>query len=478
MTIANIAKACQGVIHGEITKEIEARGVVIDSRKIEQDFVFIATKGERVDGHKFIPQVFQQGALAVICEQLPEVITGICIVVEDSFQALKDVAEFYRNQLDIKVVGVTGSVGKTSTKGFIASVLEQKFKVHKTEGNFNNEVGLPLTVLQIREEHEIAVLEMGINHFGEMRRLSKIAKPDICVITNIGACHLEHLRDLDGVLEAKSEIFEFMKEDGFVCINGDDEKLKTLPSIYGKKPIQFGFLVNQQEGAMPEEGYLIASERKEVEPKHSMVAKDVINKGLFGSEAKICIKEDTFEGECLDFSVTVPLPGEHMIYNALAATAVGSILGVSKEQIAAGIQAVPSVAGRSNIIKLQNKVVIDDCYNANPVSMKAAIDLLNTANTRTVAVLGDMFELGEEEWKLHGQVGDYVKEQEIDVLIAIGTMAEELYKKAMGGVTETYYFQTKEEFLERCQEILQLEDTILLKASHGMHFEEILQQWQ
>ena len=207
MSIQAIAKACNGVIYGDNDSTREVMGVELDSRKLMEGYLFIATRGERVDGHSFISQAFEKGCLGVVCEKLPENIAGPCILVEDSFKALQDIAAYYRQQLSVKVVGITGSVGKTSTKEVIAGVLSEKYKVLKTEGNFNNEIGLPLTVLKIREEHEVAVLEMGINHFGEMHRLSRIARPDVCVITNIGQCHLEFLIDRDGILRAKSEIF-------------------------------------------------------------------------------------------------------------------------------------------------------------------------------------------------------------------------------------------------------------------------------
>lgn len=208
MTLTNIAQACGGrlICPGE-PPAAEAAGVVIDSRKAGKDFLFIATKGERVDGHRFIPEVFAGGALGVVCERLPEQPAGPCILVEDSFEALKRIGEFYRRQLSVKVVGITGSVGKTSTKEFVASVLSQKYRVHKTLGNYNNEIGVPLTVLSMPEDTEVAVLEMGINHFGEMHNLSRIARPDICIMTNIGQCHLEFLGSREGILKAKSEIF-------------------------------------------------------------------------------------------------------------------------------------------------------------------------------------------------------------------------------------------------------------------------------
>lgn len=246
MTLTNIARACNGRLlypaenSRKETEHAEAVGVVIDSRKAGENFIFVATKGERVDGHRFIPDVFAKGALGVVCEKEPESLPGPCIVVEDSFEALKQIGEFYRQQLPVKVVGITGSVGKTSTKEFVAAVLAMKYKVHKTLGNYNNEVGVPLTVLSMPEDTEVAVLEMGINHFGEMHNLSRIARPDICIMTNIGQCHLEFLGSREGILKAKSEMFDFMKEDGSVCINGDDDMLASIKEVKGKKPVTFG----------------------------------------------------------------------------------------------------------------------------------------------------------------------------------------------------------------------------------------------
>ena len=450
ITIENIVKICGGELWGTefLTEEIsrkEAQGVVLDSRLLQQDYVFIATKGERVDGHKFIPSVFEKGALAVICEEVPETLTGPCIQVKDSFQALKDLAKFYRQQLDIKVVGITGSVGKTSTKEFIAGVLSVGFSVWKTQGNFNNEVGLPLTVLQLREEHQVAVLEMGINQFGEMHRLSEIAKPDICVLTNIGQCHLEFLGDRDGVLKAKSEIFDFMNPEGLICVNGDDDKLITLKETKGNQLCTFGR-----------------------NPENHFYASREISRGLLGSTMDMAGKVELT-------NVHIPLPGEHMILNALAATAVADALGLNAKQIKEGMSRVEAVSGRSHIIALKDLVLIDDCYNANPVSMKAAIDLLQAAEGRKVAVLGDMFELGEEEEKLHYEVGQYTANGKVDLLICVGTLAKAIYEGAKDkGSMEILYLEKKEELYSQLQSLLHPQDTLLLKASHGMGFAEVV----
>ena len=449
LTIENIVKVCEGTLYGsELIKDkgAEASGVVLDSRLLQENYVFLATKGEKVDGHKFIPSVFEKGAMAVICEDIPEVLIGPCIQVKDSFVALKKLAAFYRQQLDIKVIGITGSVGKTSTKEFVAGVLSAKYNVWKTQGNFNNEVGLPLTVLQLREEHEIAVLEMGISDFGEMHRLSEIARPDICMLTNIGQCHLEFLGDRDGVLKAKTEIFDFMNPEGMIFVNGDDDKLVTLKEKWQERLVTFG---RSQE--------------------NDIYAVNEISKGLLGSVADI-------QGRLDIPGVVVPLPGEHMVLNALAASAVANMLGLTSEEIKDGMKKVTAVSGRSNIMPLQDFVLIDDCYNANPVSMKAAIDLLQSANKRKVAVLGDMFELGEEEEKLHYEVGKYTKGK-VDFLICVGNLARNIYEGAMVEKAEdmmVLYLEDKEEIYSQLKEIIMPQDTILLKASHGMGFADIV----
>lgn len=467
MTIDNIAKACEGKICGKGGNEAEAACVVIDSRKMEKGGVFIAAKGERVDGHDFIPHVADMGALAVVCEKEPERCDIPFILVKDSFKALKDIAEFYRKQLDILVIGITGSVGKTSTKEMIASVVAQGFRVLKTEGNYNNEIGLPLTVLKIRPEHDAAVLEMGISNFGEMHRLSKIARPDICVITNIGQCHLENLGTREGILQAKSEIFDFMNPEGHIFINGDDDMLVRVKEKGSCKPVRFG-----------------------LDPSNQVFASGVRNKGLLGSEAVFHIsaagllEKDSFAGNTSMevFPVEIPLPGGHMVYNALAAAAVGSCMGLSPKQIQAGIAGVQAVGGRSHVITLPSHTVIDDCYNANPVSMKAAIDLLTMALGRKVAILGDMFELGDKEKELHGEVGSYAVQKGIDVLICTGELSEFMYEAGLleqsvkgRSKTELHYFKTREEMCGKLNDILLPGDSILVKASHGMQFEKVVE---
>lgn len=455
MTLENIEKACGGRYIGtEAEKKTEVIGVVIDSRQVGSGYLFVAIPGEKVDGHKFIPDVFAKGAAAVLSEQQLEDPAGPYILVESTTKALRDLAEYYRKSLDIKVVGITGSVGKTSTKEMIASVLSEKYRVLKTEGNYNNEIGLPLTIFKIRAEHEVAVLEMGISEFGEMHRLATMANPDICVITNIGLCHLENLKTRDGILKAKTESFAHLKKDGIAILNGDDDKLSTVRQVGDKEPVFYGM-----EEKM---------EYRE-DAKKSVYATGVENLGLYGMQARIHTPED-------ERDVRIPIPGEHNVYNALAATAVGLSLGLSLDQISSGILKAKTIGGRTNLLNTGSMTVIDDCYNANPVSMKASIDVLATAEGRKIAVLGDMGELGENEKKLHYEVGEYLAKKEIDVLFCAGELSEEIAKAAQkeSKTCEVYYFKTRDALLEQLLPFLKKGDTVLVKASHFMEYPKIV----
>lgn len=461
MSLQEITAACGGVYHGDpaaATREVS--GVVIDSRKAEKGSLFVAIKGARVDGHSFIPQVMEKGALCSVSEQDLGDVDYPYIRVASCEQALKDIAEHYRRSLDIKVVGISGSVGKTSTKEMIASVLSQKYSVLKTEGNFNNEIGLPLTVFNIREEHEVAVLEMGISNFGEMTRLAKIARPDICVFTNIGVAHIESLGSRDGILKAKTEMIDYMNPEGTIIVNGDDDKLRGFTPQNGLTPVCFGL----DDASCP------------------FHAEQVTGRGLKGTDVHFVTPVSSFDAH-------ISIPGRHMVYNALAATAVGYALGLTDEEIAQGIASNVPIAGRNNLIEGKHYTVIDDCYNANPASMKSSLDVLAYADTRTVAVLGDMFELGADEKKMHYNVGVHAAEKEINVLICIGDLSAEIARGARETVNSTeaengtpsagmeiHHYKTKAEFFEDAKNVLREGDTILVKASHGMEFPEIVER--
>ncbi len=447
MTLENIAFACHGVYVGdEKLKQCEIQGVEKDSRLISPGDLYLPFVGAKVDGHDFIPQVFEKGALCTLTEKELKDAGGPYIKVSSVGKALKDIAEFYREQLSCKIIGITGSVGKTSTKEIIASVLEEKYSVLKTEGNYNNEIGMPLTILKIRENHEIAVVEMGISDFGEMHRLAKVAKPDVCVITNIGTCHLENLGDRDGVFRAKTEMFDFASKDCFVVLNGDDDKLAQITEVNGNHPIFFGIDSNREVNILKYEAM-----------------------GVCGTKVKIQYKEKIFE-------TMIPIPGYHMLYNAMAALCVGIHFHMNFEQIDAGIRKLKAISGRNHIFVSNGITVIDDCYNANPMSMEASLKVLAQATGRKIAILGDMFELGAEEELLHRKIGQIAGKLKLDLIICIGTLSKYIAEGVKENNGEVLYFATKEAFeKEDIFHLLQKGDTVLIKASNGMKFYTIVE---
>lgn len=451
LTLENITRVCCGTYYGPADMmNAEVQSITTDSRKAENGCLFIPIVGERVDAHKFIPQVMEAGALATLSEKVLDEADFPYIVVESSLQAVKDIAQFYLEQLKIPVVGITGSVGKTSTKEVIASVLKEKYRTLKTQGNFNNELGLPLTVFRLRDEDEIAVLEMGISDFGEMSRLAKVARPDTSVITNIGTCHLENLGDRDGVLKAKTEVFQFLKPDGHIVLNGDDDKLNTVMEYKGIRPVFFGLSKDCQ-----------------------VYGDEIVSRGLKGMTCTIHMGETAFR-------VDIPMPGRHMVYNALAAAAVGNIYGLTPEQIKAGIESLEPISGRFKMIETKKFMIVDDCYNANPMSMKASLDVLKDGSGRRVAVLGDMGELGENEIVLHESVGEHAGHCGIDVLICVGTLSAHMAEKAKetNPSLHVIYETDRESLLQNLDGYVQEGDTILVKASHFMKFEEIVNKLQ
>lgn len=449
ISFEQIAKSCNGLYAGsEEDKKKCISSITIDSRKIEQGSLFVAIKGERVDGHTFVEGAYEKGAVCCLVEEAPAHVNGPYIQVESCQQAIKDIAEYYRQSLDIKVVGITGSVGKTSTKEMIASVLEQKYSVLKTQGNFNNEIGVPLTIFSIREAHQVAVLEMGISDFGEMHRLSKMVRPDIAVMTNIGLCHLENLKSRDGILKAKSEIFDFAKDSCTAVLNGDDDKLITLKGREGIHAKFYG-----------------------LEDGNDIYAANIVDKGLEGIQCDICCEAGTV-------NVWIPIPGMHMVYNALAGAQVGLQLGLTLEEIKAGIEALQPTGGRNHILQVNQMTVIDDCYNANPVSMRSSLDVLSKAEGHKVAILGDMGELGTDEKLLHYEVGEYAAEKDIDLLLCVGTLCEEMKKGAdsvKDSNTEVVHFGKREDLTASLKKYVKAGDTILVKASHFMQFEQVVE---
>lgn len=449
LTLEHIASACHGTYYGpEELREKEVTAITTDSRKINKDCLFVPIPGARVDGHDFIPQVMEAGALCTFSEKDLDNPEYPYIRIQSSRQAVKDLAAYYLDQLQIPVVGITGSVGKTSTKEMIAAVLSQKFRVLKTLGNFNNELGLPLTVFRLREDDEIAVLEMGISFFDEMHRLAAVSRPNTCVITNIGTCHLENLIDRDGVFRAKTEMFDHLRENATVILNGDDDKLSAVQEVQGRRPVFFG-----------------------LDPERELYADQIQPHGLKGISCVI----HTPEGE---FPVMIPIPGRHMVYNALAGTAVGLTYQMTLEEIKKGIESLQSLSGRFHIIDTGAYTVVDDCYNANPMSMKASLGILKDAQGRKTAILGDMGELGENEVELHEEVGRFAANAGIDLLICVGKLSAHMAEAAKkeGTDLQVVYEENLQDLLKDLPEYLKEGDTILVKASHFMNFTRVVEE--
>ena len=443
-TLKEVLKATSGQYFGDLNLlERELSQITTDSRKVKKDSLFAAIAGERVDGHSFIPQCMEIGALCALCEKSPEGDTPY-ILVPSTKKALQEIAKAYREKFDIPFIGISGSVGKTTTKEMIASVLSTKYKVMKTQGNFNNELGVPFTLFTLEDDHEIAVVEMGISDFGEMSLLSSMAQPDVCVLTNIGSCHLENLKTLEGVRKAKTEMFSYMRDGGEVVLSGDDPLLREITEVKGEKPLFFGL----SEGC-------------------EFTAKDIESNNSDRTEFTVC-----YDGG--SFRATVYALGKHMVTNALAAAALGKKFGLTDEEIAAGIEAYKPAGSRQNVIKTEKLTIIDDCYNANPVSMKASMDTLAGFEGRRVAIVGDMKELGENEVSLHAEIGKFAVEKKLDLVIAIGPLALNIYKEARPYI-DCEWFGTLEEAKLEMHEMLTIGDTVLVKASHSMKFDEIVE---
>ena len=317
-------------------------------------------------------------------------------------------------------------------------MLSQKFKTHKTQGNLNNELGVPLTLLAMPEDTEVAVIEMGISGFGEMTRLSAMAQPTICVLTVIGSCHLENLGDLDGVLKAKTEMFQNARPGASFVLNGDDEKLATLQTVNGTEPVFYG-----------------------ISDKNRYHAENIQNNGEGGVSCTLCYDDTRLD-------VVIPAIGNYMVANALAAVAVGRLLGMNEDELKAGVQAYKTVGSRANVINTGGIRIIDDCYNANPNSVRASVDTLVNFGGRTVAILGDMKELGTNELPLHFETGRYARAKGVALVLAVGPLAIELAKGADGR-----WFVSIEALEKELSGLLLPGDTVLVKASHSMQFEKI-----
>ena len=445
LTLKTVAEVTGGKLIGG-GEDTVITGVVRDNREVKDGYLFVCFPGARVDGHDFAPRAFAAGAAACLAQRELENPAGPYILVDDTFTSLKALAKYYRSLLTIPIIGVTGSVGKTTAKEMTAAALSSKLNVLKTTANLNNEIGVPLTLLSITEEHDAAVVEMGISDFGEMERLADMVRPDICIMTTIGFCHLETLGDLDGVLKAKSEVFEYMCENGVAIVNGDDEKLSAFDP--GVRKITFGYgETNDWRGVN------IRTDRTEG------VLCDIANpNGTFGAY--------------------IPAFGSHMVLGALPAAIAARLLGLTDEEIERGLLKYAPVGGRANIEDTGYIRIINDCYNANPNSMAASLASLSEVEGRKVAILGDMKELGIASRDLHRSIGVLVGQYEIDSLVCLGADAEFIYKGFISGgfETEAWHFPMKEAMFSVLPRLIRKGDTVLVKASHSMGFDEVVEE--
>lgn len=417
----------------------------IDTRKIEEGNIFVALKGEKFNPNKNVIEAINKGANIVIVDEIlfdksDVKEEGTVIKVESCHKALLDLANYYRKKLNIKVVGVTGSTGKTSTKDLVAAFLSHKFNVFKTKGNFNSEIGLPLMIFELTSEYDVAVLEMGMSDLGEIHNLAKTALPDMAVITNIGLSHLENLKTQENILKAKMEITDFFNENSILVVNGEDKLLNKLENKCFK---------------IKKTGY---------NHEYDIYATNIIlreNSTEFTAHHK---------GE--EYTFNLPMAGKHNVLNSMLAIDIAINLGVSFEEMNKGLKNLEATSMRLQVIKKDDITIINDCYNASPDSMKSSLDVLAThSGGRKVAILGDMYELGSKSKEAHAEVGAYATDK-VDLLIAIGENIDEFKCGYKGNNIVT--FKTKIECLDKLEDYINKNDIILVKASRGMKFEEVV----
>lgn len=442
LTLREIEQITGGTLFGQ-DAQIEA--VTIDSREVPQNALYVAIKGDRFDGHDFCTAAEQNGAVAMVCAK--DVQTAVPYVkVQDTRQALLDIAKLHRNRhKSVKVIGLTGSVGKTTTKEMTYAVLASQFETVKTEGNLNNEIGMPKTLFRVDDWTEAAVLEMGMNHFGEIARMTAACQPDAAIITNIGVSHIEFLGSRDGILQAKTEILQGMQKGAPLILNGDDDKL------WGYKNPDYHLIY-----------FGIENEKADVRAEN-------IREENGETAFTVC-----FDGKTQ--AVRVPTVGKHNVYDALAAFAAGLVCEIAPEKIAVGLSRFAPAGMRQRIRNQNGITVIEDCYNASPDSQKAALNVLCATDAkRKIAVLGDMLELGDFSETAHRTVGAYAAEKQVDLLYCYGQNAAYIADAAKSNV-KALHFTDKEALFDALLAELRAGDAVLFKASRGMALEEVIEK--
>lgn len=447
-SLQDVLQATGGTVACGKRSEQHFSDVSTDTRTIAPQSLFVALKGETFDGHAFVAAAAEAGASGAVVSEWRDAYRTLpltVIVVTDTLQAYQDLARFHRRRFSIPVIAVTGSVGKTSTRNMIATVLSQKLQVLQTEKNFNNEIGLPRTLLQLTDRHEACVVEMGMRGLGQIAALAAIAEPTIGVVTNVGICHIELLGSQDNIARAKGELVEAIPANGTAVLNGDDPYVSAMADKCRGAVVTYG-------------------EQAQADVQASRISAD--ERGVsFTCQAG---------GE--SFDVTVPVIGRHHVYNALAAVAVARLAGLTTEQIQKGLASYAGMPMREELIHIGDCTFINDTYNANPASMAAAVQTLaHLTKGRKIAFLAGMGELGQWAKKAHEDIGRLVVKEHIDILITLGTLAESIASAARSeGMTAVYTTETHAEGAALLQSLLKPGDTVLLKGSRSFAMEKIL----
>ena len=450
LTLRQLLEAVNGTLLGDFD-DLDAQAVQVstDSRNITPGCLFIPLEGERFDGHSFIQAALEAGAAGCLTAREREsYLPGrFYIKVRSTQRALWELARYYKKLFPIPFIAVTGSVGKTTTKDMTAAVLGARFCVHKTEGNFNNDIGVPLTLLRLEAQHEVCVVELGMDHAGEIDNLARLVEPDMALITNIGDAHIENLGSRENIFKAKCEIFPHLKRDGLAVLNGDDPLLASLEGTLAQRTV----FVGEGEGL-------------------DYTARDLSSDGAGHLFCRVKTPRSQFEAN-------IPALGSHMIYPTLMAAAVAEALGMAPDEIIRGIGAFLPTKMRMNIVRCKGDIVIlNDAYNANPQSMRAAAAVLGDAQgRRKVAVVGDMKELGPGSEQFHRAVGGYFAQSGADRLIAVGDLARFIAEGAQeAGLAQADYFPTLDAARNALSREVRAGVTILVKASRSMAFEKIV----
>ncbi|HXR15120.1 MAG TPA: UDP-N-acetylmuramoyl-tripeptide--D-alanyl-D-alanine ligase [Terriglobales bacterium] len=437
---------------GDFDLKTVTQGYSIDSRTVQPGELFFAVKGERMDGHDFVSQALEKGAAAAVVrkDQLARypAKTGL-MLVDDTLTALQTLASAVRRLWAKPLIGVTGSTGKTTTKEAIAHVLSTRFRVLKSEGNFNNHFGLPLMLLKIEPEHDLAVIEMGMSHGGEIAALAKIAQPEIGVVTNVAPVHLEFFESIAGIARAKYEMIEALPASGTAILNGDDEYVSQFGRNFRGKVVLYGLRVSAD-----------------------VRAENIQSRGSEGSTFDVIV------GGCRE-QATLNLVGTHNIYNALAAVASALERGLSPSEAVAALASLAPADKRGQVVKLGNITIINDCYNCNPKALEAMVDALAAMPAkRRIAVVGAMLELGPTGDELHRRAGEYIATKKIDVLLGVQGPAQQMVEAARQAGMRAEFVATSEEAGDWLAHEARGGDVVLLKASRGVKLEKALEKWQ